>query len=273
MPQRKTVIITGASSGIGFACFREFYDNNWNVVLAARSIDKMEEAVNQLDNSRILVVQCDVTKPDDCCGLVEKTLITFSKIDCLINNAGISMRALFNGINLEVLQNVMNVNFWGMVYCTHAALPHIIESQGTVVGVSSIAGYRGLPARTGYSASKFAMNGFLESLRSEELHSGINVLTVCPGFTSSNIRNTALTADGSQQGESPREESKMMTSEQVASKIYKGVLKRKRTIVMTTEGKLAVFLNKFFPKLMDKIVYNQMAKEKDSPFKNNKSKS
>lgn len=265
MPDKKTVIITGASSGIGFACFQKFYNQNWNVVLAARSIETMQNAVSQLDPSRILIVECDVTNQNDCCGLIEKTLITFSSIDCLINNAGISMRALFDGINLEVIENVMNVNFWGMVYCTHAALPYIKQSKGTVVSVSSIAGYRGLPARTGYSASKFAMNGFMESLRTEELHSGINVLTVCPGFTASNIRNSALTSDGSQQGDSPRDEGKMMTSEEVASRIYNGVLKRKRTIVMTTEGKLAVFLNKFFPKFMDKVVYNQMAKENNSP--------
>ncbi len=264
---QKTVIITGASSGIGLACVQEFYNNDWNVVLAARDFSKIEDITSSFDKNRIVLVPTDVTSQSNCISLVNKAINQFGRIDCLINNAGISMRALFEELDVEILKQVMDVNFWGMVYCSHAAIPHIKETSGTIVGVSSIAGYRGLPARTGYSASKFAMNGFLESLRTEELHSGINVLTVCPGFTASNIRKTALTSDGSSQGESPRNEGKMMTAEEVAQKIYKAVQKRKRTLVMTTEGKLAVFLNKFFPKSMDRIIYNKMAKEQDSPFK------
>ena len=161
----------------------------------------------------------------------------------------------------------MDINFWGTVYCTKFALPYLLKTKGSVVGISSIAGKKGLPGRTGYSASKFAMEGFLETLRTENLKTGVHVLVACPGFTASNIRNSALAADGSTQGESPRDEKKMMETEEVAERILAAVKSRKRTIVMTGHGKLTVLLNKFFPGMMDKVVYNHMAKEADSPFK------
>jgi short-subunit dehydrogenase len=146
-------------------------------------------------------------------------------------------------------------------------LPYLLKSKGSVVGVSSIAGYKGLPGRTGYSASKFAIQGFLETLRIENRKTGLHVLIACPGFTSSNIRNTALAADGSVQGESPRDENSMMKAEDVAKKIADAVEKRKQILVMTLQGKMIVLLNKLFPFILDRIVYNQLAKEPDSPFK------
>ena len=260
------VIITGASSGIGKACAERFAAKGAKVVLAARSIDKLQELEKEL-KVETLSVQCDVSKKEDCQRLVEETVKKFGQIDVLINNAGISMRALFNDTDLEVIERVMNINFWGAVYCTKYALPYLLKSKGSVVGVSSIAGYVGLPARTGYSASKYAMQGFLDALRTENLNKGLHVMVACPGFTSSNIRNTALVADGSSQGESPRKEEKMMSAEQVADYIVNGVERRKRTLVLTTEGKLAVFLGKLFPKFIEKQVFNKMSKEPDSPIK------
>jgi len=191
----------------------------------------------------------------------------FGRIDILVNNAGISMRALFENTDLTVIKQLMDVNFWGTVYCTKYALPYLLTEKGSVVGVSSIAGYKGLPGRSGYSASKFAIQGFLEVLRIENMSRGLHVLIACPGFTASNIRNTALAGDGSQQGESPRDESSMMTAEKVADKIITAIQKKKHRIIMTSQGKLTVLLNKFFPKWMDRIVYNHMAKEPNSPFK------
>ncbi len=161
----------------------------------------------------------------------------------------------------------MQVNFFGTVYCTRAALDQITQHQGSIVGVSSIAGYRGLPGRTGYSASKFAMHGFLESLRTELLKKNVHVLLACPGFTESNIRKVALKADGSQQAETPLNEDKLMSAETVADHIYKAVLKRRRTLTLTTQGRLTVFLNKWLPKFMDKMVFNHFAKEPDSPLR------
>ena len=178
-----------------------------------------------------------------------------------------SMRAIFEKTDLAVIHRLMDVNFWGTVYCTKYALPWLLKSKGSLVGVSSIAGYKGLPGRTGYSASKFAMQGFLETLRIENIKKGLHVLIACPGFTSSNIRNTALAADGSIQGESPRNEDSMMKPEKVARKIANAIESKHRILVMTIVGKLTVALDKVFPFSMDRMVYNQMAKEPDSPFK------
>ncbi len=266
MFKNKTVIITGASSGIGEATAHYFIKQGANVVLAARNIVKLETLCASF-GKKALAVRADVCIEPDCKIIIEKTLEKFGSIDILVNNAGISMRALFKDAEITVLKQLMDVNFWGMVYCTKFALPYILESKGSIVSISSIAGWRGLPGRTGYSASKFAMQGFMEALRTENIHAGIQVLTVCPGFTASNIRNTALNNEGQQQGESPRDESSMMTSEAVALHIGNAILARKKTLILTTQGKFTVLLNKFFPSLMDKIVYNHMAKEKDSPFK------
>jgi len=175
------------------------------------------------------------------------------------------MRALFEDADLSVIRELMDVNFWGTVYCTKYALPGILKQKGVVVGVSSIAGYRGLPGRSGYSASKFAMQGFLEALRTELLHTGVHVMWVCPGFTASNIRNVARTNDGTAQAETPLDESKLMTAGQCASIIIDTIEKRKRTIVMTGQGKLVVWLNKFFPSLSDKLIYKHFLNEPNSP--------
>jgi len=267
----KIVIITGASSGIGKALTELYVEKGSKVVMAARNLEKMNEIIKNLnaDNDRILAVQTDVSKDEDCKNLIKKTIEKFGRIDVLINNAGISMRALFADLDIKVIQQVMDINFWGTVYCTKYALPYLLESKGSVVGVSSVAGYKGLPGRTGYSASKFAMHGFLEVVRIENLKKGLHVLIACPGFTSSNIRFTALGKDGSLQGETPLDESKLMTSEEVSQHIYKAVVKRKRSIVLTSLGKSTVLLNKFFPAFMDKMVFNHFAKEPDSPLKSN----
>jgi short-subunit dehydrogenase len=262
----KTVIITGASSGIGKSLAYEFARRGASLVLGARQYDVLTEICNDLQKQypiKAVAVQCDVSIEDDCAHLIKQAVATFGHIDVLINNAGISMRALFNDVNLDVLKTLMDINFWGTVYCTKYALPEILKTKGSIVGVSSIAGYKGLPGRTGYSASKFAMNGFLDALRVENLKTGVHVMTACPGFTGTNIRNTALAKDGSQQGESSLDEQKMMTSHEVARLIADGVENRARTLVMTGQGKLTVALSKFIPGILDKLVYNVFAKEKD----------
>jgi short-subunit dehydrogenase len=262
----KVVIITGASSGIGKSLAYECAKRGASVVLAARqyvTLCQITEKLQQEYKIKALAVQCDVTVEEDCAHLIKQALITFGKIDVLVNNAGMSMRALFKDADLKVLKTLMDVNFWGTVYCTKYALPEITKTKGSIVGVSSIAGYKGLPGRSGYSASKFAMNGFLDSLRIENLKTGVHVLTACPGFTASNIRNTALNSEGKQQGESTLEEQKMMSSDEVAKIIADGIENRSRTLIMTGQGKLTVALSKFIPAFLDKMVYNVFAKERD----------
>ena len=164
------------------------------------------------------------------------------------------MRALFKDAEIKTLQTLMDINFWGTVYCTKFALSEIIKNKGSVIGVSSIAGFRGLPGRTGYSASKFAVNGFLEALRTEVMDDDVNVMWVCPGFTTSNIRNVALDKNAKPQKENPMDEGKMMTAEECADYILKAIEKKKRTMVLTFLGLRTVLMNRFFPALTDKLV-------------------
>jgi dehydrogenase/reductase SDR family protein 7B len=261
--KNNVVLITGGTSGIGRACALEFGRSGARVVITGRDATKLAAMAAELAAAGIeyRTVQGDVGILADAMRAVDNTLAAFGRLDVLINNAGLSMRAKFADVDVRVLEQLMQTNFFGTVYTTKAALPALLASRGTIVGVSSIAGYRGLPGRTGYSASKFAMNGFLEALRTELLPQGVNVLTAAPGFTASNIRHTALLADGQSQNDTPRDEGKMMTSEEVAKHVRRAVEKRQRSFVLTGEGKVVVFLNKWLPGLMDKMVLNNFRKE------------
>jgi len=263
----KVVIVTGASSGIGEALSRRLMAMGARVVMAARNEEKMIAIASEYPAAEVQVVKADVSKREDCANIIQETIGRFGEIDVLINNAGMSMRAIFEDLDLAVIEKLMNVNFWGTVFCTREAIPYLLQSKGSVVGVSSIAGFQGLPARTGYSSSKFAMHGFLNTLRVETLNQGLHVMIACPGFTESNIRNTALTADGSPQGSTPLDEKNLMSADDVALKIIHGIEKRKRTLIMTMQGKLTVLLGKFFPRFVDRQAYKLMKKEKNSPLK------
>ncbi len=263
----KVVVITGGSSGIGKALAEAFGEQGSKIVITGRRLEPLHEVADALKAKGIetMLVQADVSNEADNARMAEEVLQRFGKIDILINNAGISMRALFEEVDLEVVKKVMDINFYGVLYATKYCLPSILENKGSVVGISSIAGYRGLPGRTGYSASKFALQGFLEVLRTEMLHKGVHVLTACPGFTTSNIRKASLTKDGSSQGESPRDENNMMSAEECARRIYNATKKRKKILILTSLGIFTVWMNKLFPSLMDSIVYREMAKEANAP--------
>lgn len=264
----KVIIITGASSGIGRACAMEFAQNGAKIILAARrenELKKVEEEIKKQGGEALSVIT-DVKSIDDCKNLIDKTIEKYGKIDVLINNAGISMRAIFEDLDLSVIKELMDTNFYGAVYCTKFALPYLLKQKGTVIGISSISGLTPLPGRTGYSASKHAMEGFLNTLRLENNKKGLNVLIVHPGFTSSNIRNMALDKNGKPQKETPRDEEKMMSSERVAQIIAKATYKRERDLILTPQGRLVVWLHKNFPGITDRIILHEMAKEPDSPF-------
>ncbi|WP_163713680.1 SDR family oxidoreductase [Mangrovibacterium lignilyticum] len=266
--ENKVVIITGASSGIGKALACEFASKGAKLVLAARRTELLEQLKQELNNTEVITHKTDVSKEEDCRELIEIAISKFGKIDILINNAGISMRANFEDVDLSVLQKLMDVNFWGTVYCSKYALPHLLKAKGSLVGIISIAGFVGLPGRTGYAASKFAIRGFLDTVRIENIKNGLHVLVAAPGFTSSEVRKSALTATGGNQGETPRNEAKMMSAEVCAKYIVKAIEKRKRQLILTfLEGKMTVFLGKFWPALLDKLTFTHMAKEPDSPFK------
>ncbi len=267
--ENKTIVITGASSGIGEAMARVYAAQGARVVLGARNAERLAQLTAEIHAAGGQAAWCavDVTVPEQCKALIDKAVTTFGGIDVLICNAGISMRALFDEVDLSVLHRLMDVNFWGTVNCCKYALPYVQASHGSIVGISSVAGLHGLPGRTGYSASKYAMTGFLETLRIENLKKGLHVMIACPGFTASNVRFAALTADGSQQGETPRDEAKMMTPEQVARIVARGIRHRKRLCLMEIEGRATHFVKKFAPAFLDRMFYWVMSKEPDSPLK------
>lgn len=267
----KVIIITGASSGIGLATARLFAGMGAKLSLAARSIDILESLASELtdDRSRILCFRTDVSVEEDCRRLIEETVRRFGKIDILINNAGISMRAPFLDVNLEVIKKLMNVNFWGTVYCTKYALPEILKSKGSIAGIISTAGYVAIPGRTGYVTSKYAIRGFLETLRIEHLNDGINILVFAPGYTASNVRNAALLADGSPQGYSPKDEGKLMSAEKVAEKLAYGLYRRKKEMILTALGYWDIWLYRRFPRLMDRVQlhYIRRKEKQNDPFR------
>ena len=252
--KNKVVVITGGSEGIGKALIDVLIPLGAKVATCGRNQDKLYNLQVQYSNHLLHTMVADVSQYDECENFINSTIDTFGGIDILINNAGVSMRALLKDVEVEVIKKVMDINFFGTVYCTKLALHSIIERKGTIVGISSIAGFRGLPGRSGYSASKFAVNGWLEAVRTEVMDDGVNVMWVCPGFTKSNIRKAALNSKGQTQGESPLREATLMSPEVCAGHILKAVAKRKRTLVLTFKGKQTVFVNKFFPSLADRLV-------------------
>jgi short-subunit dehydrogenase len=248
------VVITGGSDGIGKALVEALLASGAKVATCGRNQDKLYDLQLLHSGRHLHAIVADVSNYSDCKNFINSTIQVFGGIDILINNAGISMRALLKDTDVEVIQKVMDINFNGTLFCTKLALDSIIERKGTIVGVSSVAGYRGLPGRSGYSASKYAITGFLEALRTEMIDSDVNVMWVCPGFTTSNIRNAALNKKGQSQGESPMDEGKMMSSAECARHILRAIEKRKRTLVLTFKGKQTVFMNRFFPSLTDRLV-------------------
>src|SRR4051812_41980810 len=210
----KVAVVTGGTDGIGRALVSALLAAGAKVATCGRHHDKLYRLQSEYPSYPLHTVVADVSNENDCRHFIESTIQVFGGIDILFNNAGISMRSLLKDASIDVIRKVMDVNFFGVVYCTKYALASLVERKGTIVGISSIAGYRGLPGRSGYSASKFALQGWLESIRTELADDGVHVMWVCPGFTSSNIRNAALNKNGQAQGESPMDEGKMMTAEE-----------------------------------------------------------
>jgi len=257
----KVAVVTGGTDGIGKGLVDTLLAQGAKVSTCGRDHDKLYKLQREYASYPLHTVVADVSSENDCRHFIESTLKVFGGIDILINNAGISMRSLFKHAEIDVIRRVMDINFFGAVYCTKYAINSLIQRKGTIVGISSIAGYRGLPGRSGYSASKFALQGWLEAIKTELAEDGVHVMWVSPGFTTSNIRNAALNDKGQQQGESPMDENKMMTAEECARHILNAVRKKRRSLVMTFTGKETVFMQKFFPGLADKFVRKFYFKE------------
>lgn len=257
----KVAVVTGGTDGIGKALVDALLAQGAKVATCGRHHDKLYNLQSEYPSYPLHTVVADVSNENDCRRFIESTIKVFGGIDILINNAGISMRSLFKDVDVNVIRKLMDVNFFGAVYCTKYAVDSLMKRKGTIVGISSIAGYRGLPGRSGYSASKFALQGWLEAIKTELAEDDVHVMWVSPGFTTSNIRNAALNSNGQQQGESPMDENKMMTADECAQRILKAIKNKKRSLVMTFTGKETVFMQKFFPGLADKFVRKFYFKE------------
>jgi short-subunit dehydrogenase len=256
----KVAIITGASSGIGKAIALDLARRRATVILASRNGKELISVRDEIFQSggKAIAIPTDVREEEACKSLVEETLNACGQIDILVNNAGISMNAGIGEVNTEVLRSLMETNFWGTVHCTKFALTHILERKGSIVGISSISGLTPLPGRSGYVASKHAMNGFLETLRVEYLHKELHVMLVHPGFTRSNIRYSALDKDGATLSTSPFNEEGLMSAERVAREVSLGLRYRKKNLILSTEGRLITWVYRRMPNLAERLIHWEM---------------
>lgn len=265
----KIIVITGASDGIGAEIARQLaglHKAGVGLVLAARKIDALQAVAAQCEASgaKTLCVRTDVGVREDCISLISQTIAKFGRVDALINNAGISAQALFEEVAADKLswyEDVMRVNHWGSVWCTHAALPHLIAAKGSIVAVSSLAGIVGVPGRTAYSASKFAQAGFFEALRAEMISHGVSVTTAYPGVVLTQIRQHGLNAQGEALGVSGLKEDGAMTVQECARLIIDGMNTRQREVVMTGKGKLGRWLKLIAPGMVEKMALNAVKAE------------
>ncbi|PJZ55708.1 SDR family oxidoreductase [Leptospira barantonii] len=257
----QVIIITGASDGIGRELCLLYANRGANLVIASRNLESLENLATECERmgAQALAVQTDVSSSEDCKKLMRHATERFGRIDILINSAGISMSALFDSLqDLSVFQKLMNVNYLGVVHTSYYALPYLKKSRGMIVNISSLQGKTGFPRSTGYSASKFAVQGFSDSLRIELMGSGVDVLVVSPGpiATKMNYRKFDANGNVTQEENSESVERKLMSPEECARLIAKSISKRKRELVMTFGGKLIPWIKLFAPVFVDRTIAN-----------------
>jgi len=267
----EVTVITGASEGIGAEMARQLAQSHGAtaaLVLAARQASQLEAVAEtcRKHGTQVLCVPTDVRVPSDCQILIARAMQQFGRIDTLINNAGVSAHALLQDVDATHLawyEDLMRVNLWGTVWCTHAALPHLKATRGRLVGVSSLAGLAGVPGRTAYCATKFAMTGFLEALRTELLADGVSVTIAYPGVVATATRRKGFNAQGQPAGTSGLSEDKAMPVDVCARKILQGVEARKRDVIMSPLGHVGRWLKLIAPSLVDRLAWT--AQQKSAP--------
>ena len=262
----KVAVVTGGASGIGLAVCREFAAHGAGVAI----LDMDREALGKIAKAfsakgiPVLALPCDITQEESCKVAMDEVLNTFGRIDILFNNAGTTQRGLFEKIDIQVFKKVMDVNFFGSLYCTKAALPALIRGKGVIIVNESIAGVAPLLGRTGYSASKHALHGMFTSLRCELRHKGVQVMIVCPGFIRTNLQTRALGCDGKIAAHEQPRVGTEDTPENVARQILEGIEKRKTMLVLTFMGKLGYLVSRLSPGLYERLMTRQFKKELDA---------
>jgi short-subunit dehydrogenase len=263
----KTFVITGASAGIGRELAIQLAQRKANLVLAARNQAALETTAEACIKAggKAIAVPTDVTDSDTCRNLIENAVNSFGAIAGLVNNAGISMWSKFDQVtDLSIFEKIMRVNYLGAVYCTHYALPYLKDSQGLLVAISSLCGKTGIPTRSGYVASKHAMQGFFDTLRIELRNTGVDVLVVSPGFVATDIRQRVLSADGKPIDASlSNEQQQAMPVEDCARQIVRAMQQRKRELVITRKGRLGLWLKLIAPELVDRIADGAVSSQQE----------
>jgi short-subunit dehydrogenase len=265
--QRRVIVITGASDGIGAELARQWAAREREqalLVLAARSVDKLEQVAAECrtHGTEVRVQRCDVGVQADCQALIAAAVAAGGRIDVHVNNAGMSAHARFDEVtDLGWYETLMRINHWGAVWCTQAALPHLKASRGRLVAVSSLAGLVGVPGRTAYSSTKFAMTGFFEALRVELAAFGVSVTIAYPGVVATAIRYRGFNARGEAAGRSGLDERRAMSVETCARLIVDGAERRRRDVVMTAQGKLGRWMKLLAPSLVDRAALNALNRE------------
>jgi NAD(P)-dependent dehydrogenase (short-subunit alcohol dehydrogenase family) len=252
----KNVVVTGAAGGIGQAlCFR-FGQAGARIAALDRDSKGLAGLIRDLEKSGIVssAQLCDVTEAEQCAAAIASVTERLGGVDVLINNAGITHRSPFLETDLSVYRRVIDVNLFGSLYCTKAAMESLLERRGLIVVLSSVAGFSPLPGRTGYCASKHALHGMFETLRCELADRGVRVMMVCPGFTSTKIERSALDGKG---GLTPHPWSpvgKVAKPESVAEAIYRGARSGRRIIVLSRVGRASRFLSRLWPGAYERTV-------------------
>ena len=249
----KTVIITGASSGIGEATAKEFLSQGAKVILISRSESKMQDSFKDFNRDSYSIYPFDLTNLNDIDSFVKILIEKEGPIDILFNNAGVSQFGYFDESDLSVLDKIMELDFFSVVQFTKSILPHMVNKKsGQIVTNTSVAGLVGSRNRSFYSSAKFALHGFFDSIRSEIIHHNVHVTLIAPGRVATDVGKNALTASGEPYGRDDRGHRKGLTSLEAAKRILNAIKSKKREAVIAKWNDiawLAVYIRKFSPSL------------------------
>jgi NAD(P)-dependent dehydrogenase (short-subunit alcohol dehydrogenase family) len=257
----RNIVVTGGASGIGRALAHRFSTRGDRVAILDRDGDGAARVAAELPEGTAMGLACDVSDPARCEAVLAQVSERWGGVDVLVNNAGLSHHSLFADTDLAVVRRVMEVNFFGAVHCTKAALPSLIERRGTVVALSSVAGFAPLLGRTAYAASKHALHGFFDSLRAEIEPLGVQVLVVCPGFTRTAIDRSALGGDGRPFGGQKSMIGRPLEPEQVAAAIEQAVRDRREQLLVSPVAHASYWLSRLSPRLYRAVMRRSLRGE------------